>query len=405
VTTLAPQISATGISAPSYADILAELQNAYYSIYGSDAIITPDTQDGQFLAIVAQAIYDTGQACIATYNAFAPSTAQGTGLSSMVSINGLTRKAASNSTVTLTITGVAGTVITNGMVGDNQNLNTVWALPSSVTIGSGGTVSATATSTTLGNVSAAAGTLVNILTPTLGWQSVTNPSAATVGQPQESDAALRIRQASSAGLPNLTPLEGIYAAIAAVAGVGQLAIFENDTDSTNALTIPPHCISCVVQGGTIAAVAAAIAAKKSPGTSTYGTTSKTVIDQNGVPDLINFYQLAEIPIYVQVTLTPLTGFVSTTTALIQQAIAAWISQLGIGGNVYLNKLFAPANLSGDVAVAATGYGQAQLDAFAATYNVTGIEIGLSSGSLGTSDLTIAFYQAAISAVADINVIT
>lgn len=374
----------------------------YWTIYGSDAVLDPSTQDGQFLAIMAQAIYDTGQACIEVYNSFSPATAQGAALSSRVGINGLTRKVASYSTATVTLTGTAATVISNGIVGDDQNLGTQWALPATVTIGGGGTVAVTATSTTAGNAAAAVGTLVNILTPTLGWQSVTNATAASPGLPVESDAALRQRQASSAGLPSLTQLESIHAAIAALPGVGALAVFENDTDATNALGLPPHSISAVVQNGTISAIAAAIALKKGPGTSTYGTTSELVIDTNGVPDTINFYQLATVTISVEVTVKALTGYVSTTATLIEEAVAAFISGLGIGTKVYLNRLYTPANLGGDAAVTATGYSQAQLDAFAETYNVTGIRIG--TPALGTADIAIAFYQAAICTIANITMI-
>ena len=62
--------------------------------YGSDAVLTPDSQDGQLLAVFAQAIYDNGQALIAIYNSFSPATAQGAGLSSLVKINGLARDVA-----------------------------------------------------------------------------------------------------------------------------------------------------------------------------------------------------------------------------------------------------------------------------------------------------------------------
>ncbi len=45
------------------------------------------------------------------------------------------------------------------------------------------------------------------------------------------------------------------------------------------------------------------------------------------------------------------------------------SQLGIGVDSYLSRLYSPANLNGDVAMAATGLTQQQLDALSATYNV------------------------------------
>ena len=53
LSTLAATISATGISAPTYDEILTSLQTSFQSIYGSDAYISADSQDGQMLAVFA----------------------------------------------------------------------------------------------------------------------------------------------------------------------------------------------------------------------------------------------------------------------------------------------------------------------------------------------------------------
>ena len=58
LTTVAPTISASGITAPTYADIYAYFQAKYQAIYGTDVYIDPDSQDGQLLAVFAQAIAD-----------------------------------------------------------------------------------------------------------------------------------------------------------------------------------------------------------------------------------------------------------------------------------------------------------------------------------------------------------
>src|SRR5690348_1507892 len=147
ITTTAPTISSTGISAPSYADILSFLQSKYQGIYGADVYLGSDSQDGQFLAVIAQAINDANSAAIAIYNSFSPATAQGAALSSNVKINGLARNVASYSTVDLLITGQAGTTITNGVVTDAANNR--WSLPASVVIPSGGQVTVTATCQTV----------------------------------------------------------------------------------------------------------------------------------------------------------------------------------------------------------------------------------------------------------------
>ena len=386
-----PTISATGITAPSYADILSGLQTDYWTIYGSDAVLTADSQDGQLLAVVAQALFDTGQACVAVYGSFSPATSQGAALASNVKINGLTKHIPTASTATSTLVGVAGTTLTAALIGDNQNLNTQWSIPTT-TIPSGGSITATATCTTLGAVSAAPSTLVNILTPTAGWQTVINTGAATLGAAVESDAALRVRQAQSVALPALTPLESIRAAVADTAGVGRTMAYENDTGSTDANLMTAHSIGIVVEAGTVALIATAIAAKKAPGSTTCGGTSYVVTDSKGVTNTINYYPLVSVPITMTVTIKALAGYLSSTGDLIKAALVEFVNGLDIGEDCYTNRLYGPANLRGDEATTATGYTQAELDALSYTYNVTSL-LQARTGSPGTADVVIAFNEA------------
>ncbi|MDH8666073.1 baseplate J/gp47 family protein, partial [Klebsiella pneumoniae] len=74
-----------------------------------------------------------------------------------VKINGIARRAATNSTVDELIEGEAGTLITNGSVKDANGI--IWNLPAQVTIGIDGTVIATATCSVAGAVAAPAGSV------------------------------------------------------------------------------------------------------------------------------------------------------------------------------------------------------------------------------------------------------
>lgn len=376
--TLACTIDANGISAPPYSDIYASLQATFQGIYGSDSYLDPDSQDGQMLATFAQAQNDSNQATIAAYNNFSPSTAQGIGLSSMVKINGLARLVASQSTVPVQVTGTVGTPINNGVIGDNQNLNTTWLLPALVVIPDAGVITVTATCAQQGAVTAEANTLTQILSPTLGWQSVTNADAATAGAPVEQDATLRQRQSISTSLPAQTVLDAIVANVADVPGVQRVKAYENDLGSPDLNGVPGHSFSIVVGGGDVVAIAQAIADKKGPGPGTYGTTSELVIDPLGVPNTINFFVLADVPITGTITLRALQGYVSTTGTLAAAVVAAYISTLAIGEIVYLNRLWGPANLSGDIAVTTAALTQLQLDALSATYQVSSIVISRSA---------------------------
>lgn len=379
ITTTAPTISAAGITAPAYSDILDYLKSKYQAIYGVDTYLEDDSQDGQLLAIFASAINDANAVAISVYSAFSPATAQGANLSSVVKINGIARAVPSSSTVDVTLVGVAGTTITNGVVQDTNQVK--WDLPASVTIPAAGQITVTATCEQAGAVSAAAGTVNLIATPTRGWQTVTNASAAAMGAPVEDDADLRVRQSHSTALPSLTVLDGIIGAVQAVAGVTRTAAYENDTNVTDSNGLPPHVISLVVEGGDATAIANAIAAKKTPGGGTYGTTTVTVTDVYGISHPINFFRPTPQAITVAVSMKALAGYSSVTGAAVQQAISDYVNSVAIGGG-------SAKAVEWDSCITA-----AKNVAGGNTFKITSLTVSGPSGA-GTPDVPLAFNQSA-----------
>lgn len=389
ISSTAPTISSTGISAPAYADVLAYLQAQFTSIYGSDVYLGNDSQDGQFLGIIAKAITDANAAVIAAYNAFSPATAQGAGLSSVVKINGIARNVPTQSSVTLTIVGTVGTVINNGIA---QDINGVqWTLPTSVTIPAGGSVTVTALCAQLGAVAAAANTITTIATPTLGWQSVTNAAAATPGAPVEVDAALRQRQALSVSIPSLTVLAGLVGALDSISGVLNVAAYENDTNTTDGNSLPPHSIALVVNGGDQGVIAQTISLKKTPGAYTQGTTAVVVTDSIGILHTIRFYRPTIQNIQVAITLHALAGYTAVITAEIQTAVAAYINSLAIGQNVMITRLYVPAQLAGL--------------ADSQTFEIVSLQAALLGGSNGTTDIAVGFTGLAACLASNVTVST
>ncbi|WP_447728619.1 baseplate J/gp47 family protein [Enterobacter asburiae] len=377
---LSATVTAEGISAPDYQTILDTLTSYFQQIYGSDAYLEPDSKDGQMVALVALAIHDANNTAISVYNCFSPATGYGAALTSNVKINGIARRGATNSTVDLVLTGTTGTSITNGTVKDTNNV--IWRLPASVTIGVGGTVTVTATCSNSGAVAALAGTITTINTPTRGWASVTNPAAATVGAPAETDAELRIRQGQSVALPSLTPFEGVDGAIANVAGVTRHKLYENDTGSTDSNGLPPHSISAIVDGGDVTEIAQTIRGNKGQGTATYGTTSVTVLDTYGNPHVISFSRSTDVPIYGHITLKAFTGYTSQIGVQIQQAVADYINGLTIGDDVLLSRIYSPANLG------VVSGGNARY------YDIQELLIGKSAGSVAAANIIIAYNESA-----------
>ncbi|MCP1120120.1 baseplate J/gp47 family protein [Robbsia andropogonis] len=377
--TLACTIDATGISAPSYSDIYQSLVASYQSIFGSDVVLTSDSQDGQFIGVIASAINDANSATIDAYNSRSPSTAQGVALSSAVKINGISRNIFTYSTVDLTIVGQVGAQITNGIATDIAGYK--WALPTLVTIPTSGEIVVTATCTTAGAISAAEGTVTKIGTPTYGWQTVTNVSAAATGEPVETDATLRVRQSTSTALPSLTVLDGIIGAVAGVSGVTRYASYENDTSAVDANNIPAHAVSMVVEGGDATAIATAIASKKTPGGVTYGTTSVVVDDAYGIPRTINFFRPTDQSISASIVLKALTGYTSATGVLVQTAVAAYINAVAIGGGL-------AGAVEWDSCIAA-----AKGVSGGSTFKIVSLTLSGPNGT-GTPDVALAFNQAA-----------
>ena len=197
-------IDAFGISSPTFEDILASKTARYQQVYGADVYLGADSQDGEFLAIQALAQYDTNQAQIAAYLAYSPATATGAGLASVVKINGIRKREASNSSADLTLVGQAGTRIISGLVEDG--FGNQWALPSVVVIPLSGEVITTAVCQVPGAITASANTIDQIVNVQRGWQSATNLAGATPGAPVEQDAALRRRQGLSTALAAVGPL-------------------------------------------------------------------------------------------------------------------------------------------------------------------------------------------------------
>ena len=394
--TLSATIDETGIYTPQYIEILESLMDSFRGIYGQDVNLAPDTQDGQWLAILAKSIYDANNMAVAAYNSFSPTYAVGAGLSSLVKLNGLKRKIATYSSVVVRLEGTVGTVISNGAVSDEHGNR--WLLPPYVEIPFEGFADVTATAGAAGDIRAPANTVVHIDTPTPGWYTVTNPLPATLGAPVESDAKLRQRQSISTSHPATNPATAILANVLALSGVERGRLYENNADVTDFRGVPAHSIAVVVEGGDTNDIARAIANSKAPGIGTYGTTTVTLCDPNQVPNTINYFTLDEKQIYFKVTIQPLIGYITSTTMQILNSIVEYINEMDIGETIYHNKVFAPANLQGEAAIDATGLLQIDLDRISNTFNITEILLSPDNTNFRADDIYIDFMQAGVATV-------
>lgn len=384
--TLACTISDTGISRPSYSDIYETLQAKFQAIYGSDAYIDPDSQDGQMLAVLARGFDDCNDVAVSVYNSFSPATSQGRALSNNVKLNGIARGIATKSTVPIRVVGQVGTTIASGVASDASGNR--WLLPSPIVIPSAGQLDVTATAEADGAITAATGTIVSIQTPTLGWQSVTNTGPAVAGTPVETDATLRKRQTVSTALPSRTVLDGLKGALKALVGVTQAEVYENDSNVTDANGIAAKNIAVVTVGGINTDIANAIMLKKTPGCGTWGSNAVDMTTPGGLPMTIRYYPATVKRVICSVAIIALGGYLSTTGDALKAAVAAYVSGLGIGQHVRTSRLFVPAQLYG-------GPGSE-------TYELLNVTIAFYGGTPSSADLFLAFNEIASLVVGDVS---
>jgi uncharacterized phage protein gp47/JayE len=380
-----PYVDGSGLHLPTYSDILEDMISSMKQIYGTDIYLENDSADYQFLSALALKISDSYQAVQYAYNSRSPSTAVGAALDSVVKLNGIYRKAAGYSTCELTITGTPFTEIKNGSVKDTTG--NVWNLPSSVVIGSDGTVKATATCSVAGAVTALAGDITEINTPTYGWTAVTNEASAAQGNAIETDGELRSRQTISVSNPSQTMLSGTLGALRALKNVARVSVYENDTnistvdEENNPYGLPPHSITCVVEGGDDEDVAEAILYHKGIGCYTNGTTVIKVTDQNEYINTVRFYRPTYVPIYVHVKVKKYTGYIASLQSTIKSAVYDYLEGLEIGRDVSISMLTG--------IVVSCNQNQSK-----PTFGISSITIGRAKDSLVAGDVDIGYNEVA-----------
>lgn len=385
-----PSVGPAGLTIPSYTDILDDNVQQFLNIFGANQYVGNDSAIYQLLSIISLKQSDTCQALQYVYNNTSPLTAIGAGLDRLVKLNGIARLPYTYSTVILTITGTPGTVINNGTAQDGNGNQ--WLLPSSVTILGCGLVNVTGTCTTPGNITAEPDTITIIATPVGGWTSVNNAEPAVPGTPVETDSQLRARQAISVAVPSITMLDGTIADLKATTGVTRLNVLENPTSGTDIYGNPPHSITCVVDGtATQTAIATAIYNNRGIGCYTNGyvdgsptpqTVTVDVVDPDtGYVTPINYLTPSYIPIYVSASVHLLAGGTSATLTAIQTALTNYLNALEIGELVTLSALYA-------VAMSVTP----NIDS--PTFSIRALTLGIAPSPVGTSDITLLFYQVA-----------
>lgn len=333
-----PSIDASGLHASTYTEIRDYLISEFKRIFGDDLYLGEDTQDYQMISIFSDAADDISSLLSLVYSSHDPDYATGHTLDLIMALNGLTRKSATYSRALLTLSGTAGVVVLSGSIVRDTSGQT-WTTESTATIGQNGTITVYAKCSTAGAITAASGTITEIVTPTSGWISVTNASSATVGSDKETDSEARARRALAVSNTSVSLLTSLYGALSSIESVEKLRLYENSTATTDTNGIPAGSICAVVLGGDNQDVADTIFKKKSIGCGTFGSTTVQVTDVYGQTASIKFSRPTEVAVSVSLGIKSLSTYTSDMTAQIKSNVAAYISSLGIGDTLNVGLLW------------------------------------------------------------------
>lgn len=322
-------INATGVIVPDTATTLTEVQNEYKLAFGADLDLTPSTPQG--LLISAETLTRDG---VARNNAdlanqINPNLSTGVFLDAICALSGLTRAVATRSTVTATVVGVAGTIIYAGALaettsGDQFECTTATTIPIS------GTISVPFRSVAYGAIPAAIGTLTVIVDGILGWTSITNAAAATLGTAEQSDLSLWNLRKNTLALQGVQTTEAVISGLYATAGVQSLQFRENATSGTvviNTISMVAHSIYVCVNGGTDASVASAILAHRSAGSNFNGTTIVPVTASSGQIINVKFDRPSIIQVLSRLTVRLGAGAAGNVSDTIKQRVVDYANGL------------------------------------------------------------------------------
>lgn len=314
-------IGPNGIVTQSFDDILygtdsgQGLVQQFLGIF-PNANLNQNTQDGQWLNIMALEKKDALDTLTQYYNNLDVDRVVGIPQQILYKLNGLTIKAFTYSFVYVDVT-VTAPVNLQGLDDNLYDAEGVgytvtdtngnrWILAESQSLAAG-THSLNFRAGELGNVISLPNTITVMETVIAGVSSVNNPANNYItGGVGESDSEFRIRRNRSMAVPSQGFDDSIQSQLLALDGVSEARVFQNRGNTTDADGIPAHTVWVVVKGGKKEEIAQTIYANIPPGIPMKGTKSESVTKPNGNTETMYYDEPTDVPLYINANIK-LTG--------------------------------------------------------------------------------------------------
>lgn len=254
-----------GVQTSTFNEIYQNLDAGYRTIYGNDIITTQESPDGQRIGIESTLRFDVESAFAWLYSQIDPDLNNGDMQQVIGKLSGLYLLPSSRSQWDITVTTDRNLTLPSGYtITDNNNQE--WFIDSDLNLNTGDTT-VTFLSKLWGDISGiASGSSFTQSTPELGVTSISTLNDATNGRNEETEEEFRLRRQASTENPSQSTIGAIYAKLADVNGVSDVAVYDNSSDiadqitgssnkdlmdSSEPVTISPHTMWVVIDGGSL----------------------------------------------------------------------------------------------------------------------------------------------------------
>ena len=257
--------SDNGLELSDTSTILEHVQNVFLQAF-PNLNIEPSTPQGQIITAITE-MFVQAQSDITEFANIFVNGGTGVWLDAYCkTYYGITRKQASNGSVTAIISGTNGTIIPVGFTAKSGDYE--FETISEYIIESGGSCYAELFAKDNGDFSIDAGTLTTIITPETGVERISNPYESTSGTNTETDNELKLRALNSLTYRATSIFDGLLAQIGGLQGVQKVAGYENNTKNAveyKGITAEPNSIAVVCKGGDLKQIGKVILENKTVG--------------------------------------------------------------------------------------------------------------------------------------------
>jgi len=303
-------INENGLLIDEFSTIYNRLADKFKLIYGQDINLESNSPDGQLLGIITNEIYDLQTLILHIYNSFDPDLAQGVELNKLLKLIAQSRRASTKSIVDITIVANANVTLPADYTIIDENKNE-WVINAETTLISGTNI-ISFNAVNFGAIEASANTINDVVTVFPEIISVNNALPAEVGRDEESDVLLRKRRNNLLSVNSNSTIAGIYSKLFLLDTVTDAVIYENATDTYDALKdLNAHTLWCIIDGGSIDEITKIIATDKTIGTDLKGTVSNNYVEiflkadgtTRALTHIVKFDRPTEIPLYIKLTVS------------------------------------------------------------------------------------------------------